>query len=383
MKTSNFYILLLLFCSLHIVAQNRSLPELLSELDKNHMGAVSDVFNETEIQMLRAHLAPTTNQTTENNVNFDILTTETNVGNFGHFNRNSPDLFSKTGPAGAADFEGAGVFNPFNPTEAYIIDNAGNSYLVNIVTGMYQSLGLVQAPNGESFTGLEFNPNTGVLYGISTNGMGSSTLSTIDPITRVVTPIGNPNIVLPIALAFTLNGLCLTYDIDSDVLFLINLSTAVATALGSIGFNADFGQGMGLGADGMVYMSAFNGTTFRSELRMVNTETGATTLVGPIGSSSPGGLLQFAWMSGLFDVLSVSENASNGFTIYPNPVQNYLQIDTAFDSGTIRVYHVSGALVLETNLTQSVDVSSLASGMYLIEIETSDGASSTQKFLKQ
>ena len=133
-----------------------------------------------------------------------------------------------------------------------------------------------------------------------------------------------------------------------------------------------------------VYMSAFNADSFRSELREVNTTTGMTTLVAPIGSSSPGGLLQFAWMSGLFDpTLSVGNQESNGFALYPNPVQNYLQIQTSFTSGSIRLYHTNGALILETELTQTLDVSRLSTGMYLLEIETSEGDISTQKFLKE
>lgn len=383
MKTTIIYSVVLLFSSIVLVAQNRSLPELLSELEKNHTGAVSDVFNETEIQILQAHFKVNEIPSQRSGGGEEIFATENQNGDFGHFNRSNPEVFNDLSMAGAADFEGAGCYDPATNT-FFIIDNVGNAYSINPVTGIYAFLGTVDAPNDESFTGIEVNPLTGTIFAISTNGSTSTTLSTIDPVTLAVNPLGNPDIVLPIALAFDLLGNLYTYDIDSDLLFQITVTTAVAIVIGAIGFNADFGQGMGMGADGKVYMSAFNGGTFRSELREVNTTTGMTTLVAPIGSSSPGGLLQFAWMSGFFDpTLSVGDQESNGFAIYPNPVQDLLQINGPFTSGTIRVYQMNGALVMETNLSQNLEVSSLSSGMYLLEIETSDGIISTQKFLKQ
>ena len=189
MKTSIFYTFVLLFSCLQIAAQDRSLSELLSELEKNHMGAVSDVFTPSEIQTLRQHFAPTNNATPENSGNFDVLSTETQNGNFGHFNRNTPQVFNTTSAAGADDFEGAGIFNPDGEL-VFLIDNANNAYEINPDTGIYTFLGTVDAPNGESFTGLEINPDNGQLYGISTNGMGSSTISIIDPVTLSVTQIG-------------------------------------------------------------------------------------------------------------------------------------------------------------------------------------------------
>jgi hypothetical protein len=44
-----------------------------------------------------------------------------------------------------------------------------------------------------------------------------------------------------------------------------------------------------------MYLSAFNNGTFQSEWRSVDTGTGNTTLVGVLGASTPGGLLQLGW----------------------------------------------------------------------------------------
>ena len=47
---------------------------------------------------------------------------------------------------------------------------------------------------------------------------------------------------------------------------------------------------------GTLYLSAFNNSTFQAELRTGNTTTGNTTLVGVLGSTTPGGLVQVGWV---------------------------------------------------------------------------------------
>lgn len=381
MKSLLFYATLL--CSLlQINGQNRSLPELLVELEKNHMGAITDVFSDEEILTLRNHFQTPEQSEVSRSLNFEIFATENSNSRFGHFNRDAPETFNDVGPSDAADFEGAGVYIAAG-SNVFIIDNVGNAYFINQTTGIYIPLGMVTAPAGQSFTGLEVNPIDGQIYGISTDGAGNSTLSIINPSTLEVIPIGNPNIFLPIALAFDLLGRCFAYDIDTDLLYEIAIANAAATVIGGIGFDADFGQGMGLGADGNLYMSAFNANTFRSELRQVDTTTGMTTLVGPIGSSSPGGLLQFAWMSGLFNPLSVNDAAFNGFELYPNPVNEILSLESSTAIRSYKVYDIAGALIMDQPLDEpNIDMSSLSAGTYFIAVETFEGTFSTKKFIK-
>ncbi|MDT0556528.1 T9SS type A sorting domain-containing protein [Patiriisocius hiemis] len=385
MKTTIIYLAIFVFGCFQITAQKRPLSQLLSELEKNHSGAISDVFNQEEVQLLQQHFSKKRVSTPQKSLNTEFLATENQSNQFGHFNQNSPQTFNFIAPSGAADFEGAAVNDPANPGSVFLIDNAGNAYYIDTTTGAYLSLGIVNAPAGESFTGLEYNPDTGDMYGISTDGAGSSTLSLIDPGTLQVTVIGDTGLVLPIAIAFNILGNCFIQDIDTDILYRINLVTAAAVALGSIGFDADFGQGMALGQDGNIYMSAFNADSFQSELRSVNTDTGMTTLVAPIGSDSPGGLLQFAWMSGDFDptTLSVSETDFNGFTMYPNPVSDRLFIKSKSEIERYSIYDVTGKLLTTQNFSSNIDVSNLEVGVYLLRMETIDGYSSTKKFTKK
>jgi hypothetical protein len=73
------------------------------------------------------------------------------------------------------------------------------------------------------------------------------------------------------------------YDIGNDMFWAIDKETGAATQVGSIGFDANFGQGIAY--DGtQVVMSAFNNGSFAAEYRTVNTETGMSTFVGNIGT---------------------------------------------------------------------------------------------------
>jgi len=85
----------------------------------------------------------------------------------------------------------------------------------------------------------------------------------------------------------------------------------------------------------------------------------------------------------------VFDNSS--FTIYPNPVKNILQISTQSQGyvsviiNKVTVYDVLGKLVLEESNptpTMQLDVSSLASGLLLVQIETNKGTV-VKKVLKE
>ena len=77
------------------------------------------------------------------------------------------------------------------------------------------------------------------------------------------------------------------------------------------------------------------------------------------------------------------------FSIYPNPVQDKLILKSPrFESSklTLAIYTVQGKEVASKNIQieneTSIDVSSLSSGMYFINVEDDKGASTTQKFIK-
>ncbi len=70
-------------------------------------------------------------------------------------------------------------------------------------------------------------------------------------------------------------------------------------------------------------------------------------------------------------------------SIYPNPVSNYLSISTSQTIQKTSIYSSKGDLVLENSTpeNETVDVSSLKTGIYVIKIELKDSVS-TMRFIK-
>jgi len=83
--------------------------------------------------------------------------------------------------------------------------------------------------------------------------------------------------------------------------------------------------------------------------------------------------------------LSSESFEANKFSIYPNPVNNNLNIQSENrDIQIIEIYNLNGKLVLQHkyNLNEAIDVSSLAKGLYLLKVQTENG-SFTKKLVKE
>ena len=70
-------------------------------------------------------------------------------------------------------------------------------------------------------------------------------------------------------------------------------------------------------------------------------------------------------------------------TLYPNPTSSLLNVTSVSDKATFRVYSLVGQNVLNGRITnQSIDVTSLPAGNYIIEILDSETTTS-KRFIKQ
>ena len=83
--------------------------------------------------------------------------------------------------------------------------------------------------------------------------------------------------------------------------------------------------------------------------------------------------------------LGLEESVLEDFRFYPNPVQTnlYVEIPTQFSEVELKIYNQLGQKVLQTDLTSesnTIDVSSLSSGIYLLKISTGNH-SKTYKFI--
>ena len=81
--------------------------------------------------------------------------------------------------------------------------------------------------------------------------------------------------------------------------------------------------------------------------------------------------------------LSVQENTTTLFSLYPNPVKNLLNIKCARPISAIAVYNNIGQLLLSSSEKNQMDVSSLRAGIYFVKITDGNGNTETKKIIKE
>ena len=97
---------------------------------------------------------------------------------------------------------------------------------------------------------------------------------------------------------------------------------------------------------------------------------------------APDGSGLVTYVVDLTDMTNVDEikDANEQFAIYPNPVEDVLNIEGDFAKFTI--VNLSGATVLSST-TNNVNVSELPTGVYLLNIESADGKKTTRTMMKK
>lgn len=80
------------------------------------------------------------------------------------------------------------------------------------------------------------------------------------------------------------------------------------------------------------------------------------------------------WVISVSIESSIAEKASFDVKVYPNPAADYIFVDNAYNT-TISVYNIIGNRVTVVNSTQDnykLDLSSYASGTYLVRVQKAD-----------
>lgn len=114
------------------------------------------------------------------------------------------------------------------------------------------------------------------------------------------------------------------------------------------------------------------------EIRLLNNQN--VSFDGAIVNGS----LKVDFISFIF-LLSNQDSELVNLVVYPNPVQDELRITSEEALDFYRIYNVTGALVSEEiieNTNKSIDVSSLTTGVYFIEI-SSNNRKVMKKIIKQ
>ncbi|MCX7847770.1 MAG: choice-of-anchor J domain-containing protein [bacterium] len=140
-------------------------------------------------------------------------------------------------------------------------------------------------PAGEDWTGLAAAPD-GTIYAVSYTGAASK-LYAINPTNGAYSLVGFiSNADLIVGIAINAAGEMYGLDIGNDILVRINRTTGAGTQIGSIGFNANYAQDLAFDLQhNVLYLAAYNASTDRGELRVADTTTGNSVLIGQFGSS--------------------------------------------------------------------------------------------------
>lgn len=178
---------------------------------------------------------------------------------------------------------------------------AGNLYTVNLANGAATLIGAIRLPGAKAIgvTGMAFHPQTGILYGITSEQSPNSphSLVTIDATSGAATLVGDLGIVGS-DVAFDPVGTLYVWMQGTSQLGTVNVSTAAVTPIGKPG-PAGPAAGMAIDPAGMVYVTAKGAS---GTLDNVDLATGALQIGPPLTgapfstqinsmSFSPGGLL--------------------------------------------------------------------------------------------
>lgn len=68
--------------------------------------------------------------------------------------------------------------------------------------------------------------------------------------------------------------------------------------------------------------------------------------------------------------------------VYPNPVNDILNIETETDIKSVEIYNLQGQKI-KTVLSKQLNVSDLAAGIYMVRVEDTNNAVQTKKIVKQ
>jgi hypothetical protein len=81
--------------------------------------------------------------------------------------------------------------------------------------------------------------------------------------------------------------------------------------------------------------------------------------------------------------LSKETILSDSIELYPSPVTHILQINSLSSVNNYKILSLQGATVLEGKKTDAIDVSSLSSGIYFVQLKLENGKENQQKIVKE
>ncbi|NOU48397.1 MAG: T9SS type A sorting domain-containing protein, partial [Bacteroidales bacterium] len=273
-----------------------------------------------------------------------------------------------------------------NNEDTYMLcagDWGSTFYSVDVTTG--EATFIAPFTGGfDDVSGMACDRTTNTMYVCMTN-ISASQIGTLDIETGAITLIGSSTTETPglIQIAIDGSGQMYGWDIVNDASYLIDKETGAVTELGSLGFDANYGQGGNWSAeDNTIYLTAFNNSTFQGELRALDVATGGTTFLGvlpqlqctafgvpasagPIDGGVPAGLISFnLYQDG--ELLTNVPYADQATDEYVNYVINPIDPGTySYDVSAVYDLSVFGLTGTAESAWEGTDVVTVAWGFPL------------------
>ena len=76
-----------------------------------------------------------------------------------------------------------------------------------------------------------------------------------------------------------------------------------------------------------------------------------------------------------------TSTGSGAFAVYPNPVRQTLHVESDFEDGQMCIYDITGRKVYQGEYQNELSVTNLNSGLYFLQVTTTEGQVFTQKFI--
>lgn len=178
----------------------------------------------------------------------------------------------------------SGVANAFAgdiaPGGFYTLESAAAQRLIlyDLNTGAQTIVGTAASVGGDIWTGMSYDATTGTMYAVASGTLDR--LYTIDLQTGAPTLVGViAAVTSPAWIAIDTTGQMYTMDLVGGVLFSVDKSNGVATAIGEIGIDPGFAQDAAFDPmTNQLYLAFYSGPT-GAQLRVVDTNTGLSYFV--------------------------------------------------------------------------------------------------------
>jgi len=190
----------------------------------------------------------------------------------------NPGTFSRLNPIAGDDFLG-GAANVGAASGYGIMYTTSMVVSYDTATGLLTDVGTLTPPAGASWIGMTYDPIAQKLYGVAADDNNSYIAELNIQALTYNTIATIPGVIIGIAC----NGDGNIYGIDliNDVFGKYNIATATFSAVGPLGFDANYAQSLEFDYEtGKLYFAAYNNTSSTGELRVVDITTGSSNLIG-------------------------------------------------------------------------------------------------------